>query len=169
MTNYRVLALLLALTLAGEMAAAQATAAQGPAKAAPNPFLRLLANGVWWASLPDDAKDAFVDGYSTAMGDAHYLMTGMCKLRTKAIQPKANSEQFNAEVKGVLDLCMIGQEFDFEVGSLRAGVDEFYKEPQNTRIPIRDALSYARDKLKGNKPAQELENQLKDWRNTVNK
>jgi hypothetical protein len=45
----------------------------------PNPFLRLLGNGVWWTNLNADAKNNFVDGYTTAMAKVNRTAYAFCK------------------------------------------------------------------------------------------
>jgi len=134
-----------------------------------NPFLRILGNGVWWANISDDRKDTFVDGYVSGMNDANHLMMGMCEQKRKDLQPSNNNGKFMAEFYEALDLCMLGAEFDFNVDmqKLRGGADEFYTDPQNIRVPIHHALAYVRDKLKGKKSAQELNDELQGWRRAM--
>jgi hypothetical protein len=169
-TNHRVFALLLVVTLGVSIALCQTTTAQPPAKAEPNnPFLRLLGNGVWWLNLSDDRKDTFLDGYVSGMNDANHLMMGMCDQKRNTLQPNNNNEKFMAEMYAALDLCMLGGEFDFNVDiqKLRGGVDEFYADSHNKLIPIRLAMAYVRDKLKGKKTAQELNDELQSWRRAM--
>lgn len=52
---------------------------------------------------------------------------------------------------------------------LVAGVDDFYKDSLNTRIPIEFALQYVRDTLNGKNAPRDLEKQLDEWRVTLNK
>jgi len=48
-------------------------------------------------------------------------------------------------------------------------VDKFYKDPQNTYIRRELALQYVRDTLNGKNAPRDLERQLKEWREIVNK
>ena len=168
MTNQRIFALLLTVMFGMGVAQGQTPSAQPPAKAEPNPFLRILGNGVWWASLPNDAKDTFLDGYVTGMGRAYLYTNGECMQDKDKLKP---GPQFDAELKSVLNLCILANLFDFDVDrrQLLTGLDEFYRDSQNTRIPVTFALEYTRDKLKGKKSAQELDDNLREWRRAVNK
>jgi hypothetical protein len=150
LTNRR-FALLLAVTL-GVVGAAlgQATTAQPPSKAAPNPFLRLAGNGVWWASLADDTKDTFIDGYVTAMIRVNHMVAAQCADGMKNLHPGA---QFDAEMTTAMALCVTAEFFDFSIDErldrqkVRNGVDDFYKDSQNSRIPIDYAMAYVKDTL----------------------
>jgi hypothetical protein len=172
LTNRRILSLLLAVTLGTGVALGQATSAQPPAKAAPNPFLRLAGNGVWWVSLADDVKDNFVDGYVTAMVLVNHMVAAQCADDMKNLHPGA---QFDAEMKTAMALCVNAEFFDFNIDErldrqkIRNGLDDFYKDSQNSRIPIDYAMAYAKDTLKGKKAPRELEDELKGWRSMINK
>lgn len=166
MTNHRIFALLLAITLG--VALGQVPSTQSPTKAVANPLLRILGNGVWWTSIPDDSKDTFVDGYVTGMGRAYFYTHGVCVQDKNKLKP---GPQFDAEMTAVLNECVLAESFDFDVDrrQLSTGVDEFYKDSRNMRIPVTLALEHTRDRLKGKKSAEELDDDLRTWRNAVNK
>ena len=172
MTNHRVFALLLVVTLGVSIALCQTTTAQPPAKAAPNPFLRLAGNGVWWASIPDDTKDTFVDGYLTAMARVNHMIAAQCANDMQNLHP---GPQFEAEWKTATALCVNANFFDFSFDDrlnqqkVRSGLDDFYKDAQNIHIPIDFAMMYVKDVLKGKTAPRELEDQLKGWRSTMSK
>jgi hypothetical protein len=172
LTNHRVLTVLLSVALGVSASSGQATNNPPPTKAAPNPFLRMFGNGAWWASLPDDAKDTFVDGYITAMSRVHDMLARLCTEGAKTLKPGA---QFEADMKTALNECVEAEFFDFGVDErldrqkVRNGIDGFYKDSQNTRIPIDFAMEYVKDVLKGRKAPRELEDQLKDWRGSLYK
>jgi hypothetical protein len=168
LTNHRVFALLLALALGVGAAQGQATNIQQTAKATPNVFLRVLGNGQWWVGLADDAKEIFVDGYTTGMARAYLYTHGECMQDKDKLEP---GPQFNAEFKAVTNLCLLAELFDFDADrrGLLSGLDDFYKDPQNTRIPATHALEYTRDKLKGKKSPQELNDDLKEWRRVMSR
>jgi hypothetical protein len=163
LTNHRIFALLLTATLGVGVALGQATTAQ-PSKAAPNPFLRLAGNGVWWTSLAVDTKDTFVDGYVTAMSRVHDMLAAQC---AKGMQ--------ESDGKAAMAFCVNADFFDFgnderlDRQKVRNGIDDFYKESLNTRIPIDYAMAYVKDTLKGKTTPRELEDQLIRWRSLVNK
>jgi hypothetical protein len=172
LNNHRVFAVLLAVALGVGVSLGQVTSAQPPVKAAPNPFLRIFGNGAWWTSLPDDAKDTFVDGYITAMSRVHDMLARLCTEEAKNLKTGA---QFEADMKTALNECVDAEFFDFSVDErldrqkVRNGIDEFYKDSQNARIPIDFAMEYVKDVLKGRKAPRELEDQLKGWRSSPNK
>ena len=149
------------------MALGQITNAQPPAKPAPNPLLRILGNGAWWTNLPDESKDTFVDGYVTAMSRVHDMFARLCADGMKTLKPGA---QFDADMKAALNECTDAEFFDFGIDErldrqkVKNGIDEFYKDSQNTRISIDFAMEYVKDVLKGKKAPRELEDQLKGWR-----
>lgn len=132
-------------------------------------FLRQLGNGIWWDSLSDDSKGTFVDGYITAMNRINFFTHSECMDNVKDTKP--SDAEFMTKVKASMNLCAIAELFDFNVDKrkLESGIDEFYKDSLNTRIPIDYAMEYVRDKLKGKKSEKELADELTDWRKVVNK
>ncbi len=123
--------------------------------------------GGWWSSISGAEKDAFIDGYTTAMSRATSLTIGLCQSKTKEAQPGAAC--FDEKFYGGMDLCFVGNEFAFNVDKpLKPKLDEFYKEPLNFRIPIDFAMMYVRDEMAGKKTAGQLLDELNDWRKALN-
>jgi hypothetical protein len=123
--------------------------------------------GGWWAALSDDAKDSYVDGYRSAMSKAQSLTYGTCMKEKDAIKPGAD---FDTQMKEVIILCSLAQEFDFKVDKpMKGGLDDFYKDPANTRITDFIATAYVRDQLQGKKTAGQLLDELNDWRKIMNR
>jgi hypothetical protein len=129
-------------------------------------ILRQLSNGEWWTGLPAHAKVNFVEGYTAAMTRANQVTHSLC---TNNAKNAPTDGQLNATP--AMDLCVIAESFDFNLDrhNLVHGIDEFYKDSRNTRIPIDSAIEYVRDKLRSKKSAKELEDELTRWRNIVNK
>jgi hypothetical protein len=71
----------------------------------------------------------------------------------------------------MLSLAFWAEQCDYDVDhtKLLAGVDEFYKDPRNTLIPIELGLQYVRDTVNGKNAPRDLEKQLNEWRAAVNK
>ena len=69
-----------------------------------------------------------------------------------------------------MNLRVLAEFFDYGVGvqKLSDGLDEFYKDSENTRIPVQFAIQYVRDQLNGKRAPREL-NELADWRKIINK
>ena len=161
------------LVLAGSLVAQSApTPSQTPAKTAPNPLLRLFGNGAWWTNLPDDVKDTFVDGYITAMAHVNFIVAHECADARNNLKP---GPKFDADMQTAMALCATAEWWDFSVDErldrqkVKNGIDAFYKDPQNTRITIDYAVEYTRDELKGRMSPRQLEDELKEWRQLVNK
>lgn len=129
-----------------------------------NSFLRLFDDGRWWVSIPADAKDNFVDGYSTAMAKVNHTAQSLCMALAK---DSKNMDQ----LLGSSTLCEIAKQFDFGVDKKKLvdGINEFYADSQNTLLPIDFAMEYERDKLKGDTAPNELQKKLDGWRKIVNK
>jgi hypothetical protein len=126
-----------------------------------------LVNDGWWNYISEAEKDAFIDGYTTAMSRANSLTVAMCQSKMKEAQPGATS--FNEKFYGGMDLCYVGQTFAFKVEKpLKPQLDEFYKEPLNVRIPAQYAMEYVRDEIVGKKTAGQLLDELNDWREIMN-
>lgn len=160
--------LIASLSFAQTAPAVQATTAQPPAKDA----LRLVGNGVRWTSLEDSTKDTFVDGYVMAMIRVNHMVAAQCASDMKNLHPGA---QFDAEMNAAMALCVNAEFFDFSIDErldrqkVKNGVDDFYKDSQNSRIPIDYAMAYVKDTLKGKRAPRELEDELKGWRSTLSK
>lgn len=131
-----------------------------------NPFLRVFGNGQWWSTLSDDAKDTFVDGYTTGTAHAYLYTHGFCVDHAHELKP---GPQFETQINAAMNLCLLAETFDFDVDGrkLVSGIAEFYKDPQNILIPIQYALGFVRDKLKGKKSAKEMGDELKEWRRNL--
>jgi hypothetical protein len=134
----------------------------------PNPFLRLAGNGVWWVSLSNDTKETFVDGYITAMSHVNQILGSMCQETMKNLKP---GEQFNTTVSRALDFCTLAENYYYSVdkSKLSKGIDHFYEDARNTRIPIEFSMQYVRDAMVGKKSAKELTDELNGWRDIMNK
>ena len=148
-----------------------AQTAPSPEKPTPPPdpaMFKLFGNyGGWWNRISEAEKNAFIDGFTTAMERASGLTVAMCKSTMNEAKPGAAN--FNEKFYGGMDLCMVGQEFAFKVDKpLKPQLDEFYKEPLNAGIPIQNAMSYVRDETAGKKTAGQLLDELNDWRKIVN-
>jgi hypothetical protein len=119
--------------------------------------------GGWWNNISEAEKDAFIDGYITAMGRANSLSIGMCKATMNEAKPGAAN--FNDKFYGGMTLCAVAETFDFSVDKpLKPRLDEFYKEPLNIRIPTQFAMEYVRDEVSGKKTAGQFLDELNDWR-----
>ncbi len=172
---HRILAGFICLTVSlfpyttGSEQSANQTTNQPPAQSEANPFLRVLNNGTSWSSLSADKKWDFVDGYTTAMASVRRMLLGQYKAGAKELM--ANDPQFKARMDALLNFAVLADHYDYDVDrtKLLAGVDEFYKDPRNTRIPIELALQYVRDTVNGKNAPRDLEKQLNEWRAAVNK
>jgi hypothetical protein len=67
-------------------------------------------------------------------------------------------------------LFFLSSEFSYDNSNnaLRDALNEFYKDPLNTRIKISLAMGHVRDQLEGRKTAGQLLDELNDWRKIVN-
>ena len=131
-------------------------------------LFKLFGNyGGWWNNISEAEKDAFIDGFTTAMSRANSLTVGLCQSKMKEVQPGATN--FNEKFYGGMDLCLVGQEFAFKVDKpLKPQLDEFYKEPLNFRLPAEFAMAYVRDEVAGKKTAGQLLDELNEWRKILN-
>jgi hypothetical protein len=122
-------------------------------------ILRLAGNGVWWASLSDDVKATFLDGYTTAMGRVYSFAHAECMGNAK----EANT---NDKINSTLQMCMLAEHFEFTADprKLRSAIDDFYKDSRNSRIPIEFAIGHVKDTLAGKRSVKELDDELTDWR-----
>jgi hypothetical protein len=132
------------------------TRGQQPAQAS-------VRNGAqWWTSLSDGSKNTFLDGYVAAMSRVSNRLFDECAEKMKKVSTKITSDGRSvptvlapdANVEQIWDFCVLGGSFDFAFDrrDLRKGVDEFYKETQNSQVPIGDALQHVRDVLQSKKP-----------------
>jgi len=68
--------------------------------------------------------------------------------------PRAATAIPEGDVTQSWNLCVLAGSFDFgfEQRDLRNGVDEFYKDPQDSSVPIDVALQHVRDVLESKMP-----------------
>ncbi len=130
--------------------------------------MRLTNNGAWWATLSQDSKADFVDGFVTAMTDVHKTLLAFVQQTSKELTP---GPKFDAQMSSMIQLSVIAERYEYEeVGAkLLAGVGTFYKEPLNKLIPIEYAFRWERDTLNGKVAPRDLQKQLDEWRATMNK
>lgn len=157
MKSRRVFTLLFAIALGAGLAQAQggqgSTGQETLKSAVPR-------DARWWAGLSGDAKNTFLDGYTAAMSRVSSTLLTDCADKMKRFQsvimsdPRAGAPVPKGDVMQSWNLCVLGGSFDFgfELQDLRNGVDEFYKEAQNSHIPIDVALQHVRDILEGRRP-----------------
>jgi hypothetical protein len=103
------------------------------------------------------------------MKSVHNMLLGI--LKKSANEPTSTNPEFKTNTNGLLTLADLVEHFDYELdkAKLVAGVDDFYKDPLNTRITVELALLHVRDMLNGKNAPRDLEKQLNDWRAIVNK
>jgi hypothetical protein len=122
--------------------------------------------GGWWNNISEAEKDAFIDGFMTAMARANSMAVGVSEATVKEAKPGAAN--FNEKLYEAMGLRMLGQTFDFKLDMpLKPRLDEFYKDPLNVRIPVQFAMDYMRDEMAGKKTAGQLLDELNDWRKIV--
>src|ERR1700730_7496768 len=105
------------------------TPTQQQTQSARNPLMRLANNGAWWATLSQDSKADFVDGFVTAMVNVHKMLIGFVKQNSKELTP---GPTFDTQMSATLQLSVIAEHYEYdEVGrdKLLTGVDAFYKDP----------------------------------------
>jgi hypothetical protein len=142
---------------------------QAPTQSDSNPFLRALNNGTWWNGISAQQKRDFVDGYVAAMASVRRMLLGLFNDHKK--QLVATDPQFQARMDALLNLTTLAEYYDYDLDLTKfvAGVDDFYKDPLNAHIRVELALQYARDTLNGKNAPRDLEKQLNDWRERVNR
>ena len=144
-------------------------ASQGLTQSELNPFLRALNNGTWWNSISPQQKSDFVDGYVEAMASVRRMLLGLFNEEKK--QLVAGDPQFQARMDALLRLTTLAEYYDYDLDLTKfvTGIDDFYKDPLNTRIRVELALQYVRDTLSGKNAPRDLEKELNDWRDVVNR
>jgi hypothetical protein len=132
------------------MTQVQVPSGQQPAHASPNPSSHVLVDGPWWMSLSDESKNKFVDGYKTAMTGAFNTLGAECMDAAKDAKPGG----LEALVKVYENVCKLAGSFDFEFEEqdISRGLDNFYKDSPNMRIPIDVAMQHVRDVLQSKRP-----------------
>jgi hypothetical protein len=157
LNSHRVFTLLFVVVLVG-VGSAQGQGADGQ-----EPPVKIAERDArWWASLSGDAKSTFLGGYSAAMSHVSNTLFAECADKMKKITSKITPDGRvvtivptpDAPVSQIWDLCVLAGSFDFgfEQQDLRNGVDEFYKDTQNSQVPIDVALRHVRDILQSKRP-----------------
>jgi hypothetical protein len=165
-TQIAAIVFLVTLAAAAQTAPPTDTPRPNPAQLPPVMMKELGDYGGWWKALSDEARDNFVDGYTTAMQKVQFITHNECMKNAKSVQP---GPEFNAKLQESLNLCVLSEAFDYKAGmSLRVGLNKFYNNPLNAHIPPEFAMEYLRDELKRNKTTGELLDELNDWRKTMN-
>jgi len=163
----RIAAIVLLLMLAAAAQTTQPTDTPQPKPVQVSPLMMRASGdyGGWWTALSDEAKDNFVDGYTTAMQKVQFITHNECMKNAKSVQPGPES---NAKLQASFNLCALSEAFDYKAGmSLRVGLNRFYSNPLNARITPELAMEYVRDELKRNKTIGELLEELNEWRKTM--
>jgi len=163
----RIASIVLVVTLAAAAQTAPPTDTFQPKPAQIPPLMmKALGDyGGWWKALSDEARDNFVDGYTTAMQKVQFMTHNECMKNAKSVQ---RGPEFNAKLQESFNLCVLSEAFDYKDGiSLRTGLNRFYNNELNARIPPEFALEYLRDEIKRNKTAGQLLDELNEWRKTM--
>jgi len=107
----RIAAIVLLLTLAAAAQTAQPTDTPPPKPVQVSPLMLKVAGdyGGWWAALSIEARDNFVDGYTTAMQKAQSITHNECMKNARGVQ---QGPEFNAKLQESLNLCAF-------IGSIR--------------------------------------------------
>jgi hypothetical protein len=161
--------ILLALSAAAQTTPSTTSAPPTKPPKVNSAFKKLLGNyAYWWNSLSGEEKDSFVDGFTTAMSRVESVTNGFAK---DARNKLTTGPTFDEQMKTAMLLSLLSSEFDYKGSndSLRAGLDDFYKDPLNARIMVSLALGHVRDQLEGRKTAGQLLDELNDWRKIVNR
>src|SRR5580704_15899559 len=141
LNSHRVFTLLFAVVLVG------AGSAQDQGAGGQEPPVKAAAQDArWWTSLSGDAKSTFLDGYTAAMRHVNSTLFTECADKMKKITSKITPDGRvipivpapDAPVLQIWNLCVLAGSFDFafEQRDLRNGVDEFYKDTQNSHVPV---------------------------------
>src|SRR5271165_76455 len=140
----RIAAIVLLLMLAAAAQTTQPTDTLQPKPVQVSPLMMRASGdyGGWWTALSDEARDSFVDGYTAAMQKVQFITHNECMKNAKSVQP---GPEFNAKLQESLNLCTLSETFDYKSDkALRVGIDRFYKNPLNARIPPEFAMEYLR-------------------------
>lgn len=111
-----------------------------------------IGTGNWWMSLPDDAKDKFIERYTKAMDHVVSDLETECNQGMQSLlaggKPRSGVDEVDAMSN--FTLCEVASSFDFGYGThkeLREGVDAFYNDSTNLPVRIHVALQRVRDAL----------------------
>jgi hypothetical protein len=153
LNSRRVFTLLLAVVLVG------VGSGQDKGAGAQEPPVKAVAprDARWWTSLSGNAKNTFLDGYKAAMRHASAKLFATSADEGKKIQAKVIANPRAAildDATQSFNLCVLAGSFDFgfEQRELRNGVDEFYKDTQNSNVLVDVALQQVRDVLESKRP-----------------
>jgi hypothetical protein len=157
---------LLAVNAASQAAPPVGTPLPNPAQISPVTLKLMGDYGRWWKGISEESRDNFVDGYTTAMQKAQIMTHNECMKNARNVQPGPGS---NARLQESLNLCVLSHAFDYKAAlSFRAGLDGFYKDPLNARIPPEFAMEYLRDDFNRDKTPNQLLDELIEWRRMMN-
>lgn len=128
-----------------------------------------MKDGIWWKELSSPTKKSMelspeqlgqirkvsiIEGYVMAMNYADVLCEmGLAAKEGRSLVIPANKRPYK-------------ENFDFNnitTGQFVEGINQFYSDFRNTRIPFYSALDYVRDQIKG-VPSQQLELKLERMR-----
>jgi len=103
-------------------------------------------------SLPDDAKDKFIERYTKAMDHVVSDLETECNQGMQSLlaggMPRSGVDEVDAMSN--FTLCEVASSFDFGYGThkeLREGLDAFYNDSTNLPVRIHVALQRVRDAL----------------------
>ncbi len=154
LNSHRVFTLLFAVVLVGAGSAQD----QGGGGQEPPVNAGVPRDAHWWTSLSGNTKNTFLDGYKAAMSHVNAKLFSGCVDEGKKIQARVIANPRAAippdDLTQSFNLCVLAGSFDFgfEQRELRNGVDEFYKDTQNSNVPIDVALQHVRDVLESKRP-----------------
>jgi hypothetical protein len=128
-------------------------------------------SGYWWLEQPESFRQGFALGSVMALDNASYGIANLCEenpdfyhvaIRTTgaAASLEAAIACYKRPEAEILDFDEI-----FPPIKLMDGLNEFYKDSRNKKIPVIYAMYYVRDEIKGKKSAKELEDHLLQMRN----
>jgi hypothetical protein len=92
-------------------------------------------------------------------------------LRQETMKNLKPDGQFSATLNEGMNFCVLAGDYYYSADKLELskGIDQFYENDRNTRIPIEFSMEYVRDELVGKKSAKELDDELNEWRGIMNK
>jgi hypothetical protein len=127
-------------------------------------------DGYWWSGSTEDFRVGFATGYLMAMNSVADVNTIKC-----VSQQNGSKTQDGKALRIVVEACEetsdvkpFSQFGGFRVGQWSDGIDEFYKDFRNRGLRIDLAMKYVKDQLHG-VPANELEDEVTDWRRSASK
>ena len=123
-------------------------------------FARSLGNiGGWWSFMSENDKAAFLDGFKSAMDQAHQHEQNVCEVMRQDI-----SKDPNIPIKAMSEIAFMCSEVsdtaDYDKVTVK-DVDEFYSDPVNQPMVLEWVMGYLRDKASGRKTEGQLLDALK--------